>query len=297
MKVVAIVIAALVAIFYVLAIRDRNVVVPQGTSENASAIVLREEVRSFAKGLIKDFMVIGHRGNSSEAPENTLAAINEAFGVGAGMVEVDIHLSRDGVPVVVHDESVDRTTNGKGLVAQLTLAELKTLDAGFWKSPKYAGEKIPTLGEVLLAAKGKGLILLDLKVDNMAAAIARVFDSLGLPQNLVMVATQTAAQCEDFRTHLPGSLILYNFEAPDTWETDFFKKELARGIDGIELGANWSPQFVSEAHQHGMPVFAYTINDDSTLRQLIGMGINGIETDIPRVMRQAANEALSHRAK
>ncbi|MBZ0251997.1 MAG: hypothetical protein K8I02_01540, partial [Candidatus Methylomirabilis sp.] len=90
---------------------------------------------------------IAHRGASGECPENTLAAFGRALEIGVDMVEFDVHLSRDGVPVVIHDDDVRRTTDGRGLVKDLTLAELRRLDAGGWKDARFAGERIPTLEE------------------------------------------------------------------------------------------------------------------------------------------------------
>src|SRR5215204_6586712 len=90
-------------------------------------------------------LVVAHRGASAEAPENTLAAFRLALEQGAPAVECDVHLSADGSPVVIHDETVDRTTNGKGAVAALTRAALRGLDAGSWHGPGFAWEPIPTL--------------------------------------------------------------------------------------------------------------------------------------------------------
>jgi len=248
-----------------------------------------------SKKLLKNFVIIGHRGNSSVAPENTLEAIHQAFAAGAGMVEVDLQLSREGVPIIIHDLTVDRTTNGKGYVSKKTLPQLKSLDAGSWKDPKYAGERVPTLAEALQAAKGNGRLLLDLKVDGTGAAVAKVLKSLNLPDNIVAVGTQTPEQTQDYVIHVPGAEILYNFEAPSQWEQDVFKKQLARGIKGFELGANWSPEFISAAHAHGMPVYAYVINDEPTMRKLIEMGINGIETDFPERLAKVIKDICNQR--
>src|SRR4051794_34519268 len=93
--------------------------------------------------------VIGHRGAKAYAPENTLAGIRTAAQQGARWVEVDVKLTRDGVPILMHDDTVDRTTNGKGAAATLDFAELRRLDAGAWFGPAFAGERIPTLEEAL----------------------------------------------------------------------------------------------------------------------------------------------------
>jgi glycerophosphoryl diester phosphodiesterase len=98
--------------------------------------------------------VIAHRGFSGVAPENTLVAIRRGIEIGADMAEIDVTLSKDGYVVVIHDETLDRTTNGTGPVSDATLEELQRLDAGSWFAPEFAGEKIPTLGEVLDLVRG-----------------------------------------------------------------------------------------------------------------------------------------------
>ena len=244
----------------------------------------RPDVQHFPRQLSNTVLVIGHRGNPTQAPENTLAAINHAFAMGAGMVEADVHLSSDGVPVVIHDDTVDRTTNGKGQVSQMTVAQLKTLDAGSWKDPKYANERIPTLAEALQAAQGKGLLLLDLKVDEMGHPIAEVIRSLNLPNSNVAVGTWSPEQRDDIVKFLPGAHVFCTADAPKSWNPNYFTEQLARGITGFEVGANWSPEFVAAAHVHGLPVYAYTINDGPIMRKLIEMGVDGIETDDPAVL-------------
>ena len=101
------------------------------------------------------FMVIAHRGASSYAPENTLAAFDLALQMGVRQIELDVHLTSDGHIVVIHDDTVDRTTNGSGPVASQMLAELQELDAGAWFGASFAGERIPTLDEVLARYKGR----------------------------------------------------------------------------------------------------------------------------------------------
>ena len=95
------------------------------------------------------FTIIAHRGASAYAPENTLAAFDKALDLGAAHVEFDLHFSADGQVVVIHDDTVDRTTNGSGAVAALTLAQLKSLDAGSWFAAQFSEERIPTLVELL----------------------------------------------------------------------------------------------------------------------------------------------------
>src|SRR5579859_2813159 len=100
--------------------------------------------------------VIGHRGAMGRCPENTMASFERGLELGADWVELDVHLTRDGALAVIHDESVDRTTNGHGLVKDHSLAELKRLDAGAWFGPAFAGARVPILDEVLDFARARG---------------------------------------------------------------------------------------------------------------------------------------------
>ena len=120
--------------------------------------------------------VIAHRGGRSTTPENTLAAFRNAINLGADYVEIDVRTTKDGHLVIMHDRTVDRTTNGKGNVKDLTLAEIRSLDAGFKFSPSFSGEKIPTFEETLQLCKGKINIYLDDKdarVEQMLAALRK----------------------------------------------------------------------------------------------------------------------------
>src|SRR5215207_11286279 len=103
--------------------------------------------------------VVGHRGAMGHCPENTLASFARGLELGADWIEMDVHLSRDGAVVVIHDETLDRTTNGHGLVRDCNLAELTALDAGVWFSPAYAGERIPTLDELLAFARDRQTVV------------------------------------------------------------------------------------------------------------------------------------------
>nr|MCU0514644.1 glycerophosphodiester phosphodiesterase [Anaerolineae bacterium] len=108
-------------------------------------------------------LVFGHRGAKAYAPMNTLPAFELAATQGAHGIELDVHRSRDGYPVIVHDFTVDHTTDGRGLVTALTLAELKALDAGSWFSPAFAGTRIPTLDEVFAAVGQRLYINVEIK--------------------------------------------------------------------------------------------------------------------------------------
>lgn len=234
-------------------------------------------------------VVIAHRGHSVAAPENTLAAIDAAFDAGSDVVEIDVRMSRDGVPVVIHDETVDRTTNGTGPVADQTLAELQRLDAGSWKGRQFAGERIPTLEEALRAAKNRGRVLLDVPIANAGPAIARVLRSVKMSPPQVILATWDASQRAAFSRQLPDAVMSLAEGAPRHWDANYFVEQKRRGVSFFEI-ANWSPSFIAAAHTHAMPVWVYTVNDEDTMRTLIESAVDGIETDDPDLAIRVARE-------
>ncbi len=126
-----------------------------------------KNVKTFRKPTMKDLkekpMVVAHRGFSGKAPENTIAAFNLAIEAGVSMIELDVQLSKDDHVVVIHDFTIDRTTNGAGRVGDMTLRELKMLDAGSWFDEKYKGERIPTLQEAIELIIPEALINIELK--------------------------------------------------------------------------------------------------------------------------------------
>ncbi|MDN7245150.1 glycerophosphodiester phosphodiesterase family protein [Planococcus shenhongbingii] len=131
--------------------------------------------------------LIAHRGWSGKAPENTLSAIQLALEEPKiDSIEIDVHLTKDGVPVVIHDHKVDRTTNGSGYVKDMTAAEIRALDAGSWFGPEFAGEKVPTLEEVLELTSGGKKLLIELK--QTAGVYA------GLEEKVIVLIQQYGAQ-------------------------------------------------------------------------------------------------------
>jgi glycerophosphoryl diester phosphodiesterase len=280
-------VAASIAVLAVMLYAGLNLLAPEprGASPAPAA-------PPFAKQLAKKVLVIGHRGDPTNAPEDTVASINAAFALGAGMVEIDVQFSLDGVVVVIHDETLERTTDGTGRVAETTLADLKRLDAGSSTDRKYEGERIPTLEEALRAAAGRGPLLLDLKADGLGRAVGEALRRLDLPGSSVAIGAWTPEQVQDFVTHVPGAQILMATGQPlPEPDDEFFRRERARGITGFEVFYEVLDEaFIAAAHRHDMPVYAFTINDEPTLRRLIAMGVDGIETDDPGLLVRLVTE-------
>ncbi|MGH7898979.1 MAG: glycerophosphodiester phosphodiesterase family protein, partial [Candidatus Binatia bacterium] len=230
---------------------------------------------------LRPVQVIAHRGNAAGAPENTLAAIDEAFDLGAHIVEVDVHSSRDGIPVVIHDYTVDRTTDGSGRVAHLTLGELRTLDAGAWKHPRYAGQRIPTLEEVLRRVPDDGRLLIDPKVQGLGRPVAEAVHATRTAPEKLLIGAWNGDQQSDFAKHLPGATILESGSARGRRGLLYFNQARKRGVTAFEMSKDLPAEFIVDAHAHGMPVYAFTINDRPTMRRFLDLGIDGIETDEP----------------
>ena len=227
-------------------------------------------------------LIIGHKGNSGIAPENTLVAIAEAFNVGADVVEVDVHLTADGVPVLMHDSTVDRTTNGTGILSQMTLEQIKALDAGSWKGPAYAGERVPTLAEAIQQVSGRGILYLDWKFPRFGAIVKRVLDDLGVPDNAIWASANTPELLADIHDNLPGTPILWWGLLPPVWNASYFQGMRDNGIVGFDMEwGTFSPQFMRDAQANGMFFSTYIVNNASTLRYAVDLGLDAIETDLP----------------
>ncbi|MDH7569578.1 MAG: glycerophosphodiester phosphodiesterase family protein, partial [Armatimonadota bacterium] len=137
-------------------------------------------------------VIVAHRGASGAAPENTLAAFRRALELGVPMLELDVHRSADGTIVVLHDATVDRTTDGSGAVAQMTLNEIRRLDAGVKKGPQFAGERIPTLAEVCALARGRAFLFVEVKAEGIADDVLRVLDEGGMTPYSIPISFSAA---------------------------------------------------------------------------------------------------------
>jgi glycerophosphoryl diester phosphodiesterase len=230
--------------------------------------------------------VVAHRGASAGAPENTLAAYRAALARGAAAAECDVRLSADGAVIVIHDPTLDRTTDGTGPVAARTLAELRALDAGRWKSPVFAGERIPELGEVLDLVHGRMTLFVDLKDGrDLEARVARV---VGARTGVVATAFDPERLVR-IRNLLPqvSTMLLVRRRPDDTPES---LVEVATAAHAALLGVERDGvdgRLIEAAHGSGLDVFAWTVNDPREARRLAALGVDGIITDRPDAIAAA----------
>ena len=230
--------------------------------------------------------VIAHRGASNEAPENTLAAFSRAVSLGADAVELDVALCKTGEPVVIHDDTVDRTTDGTGEVAELPLAALKDLDAGGWFDGAYRNERIPTIDEVFDAIGGQAFINIEIKnirrpFDRTPAVVVDSVLRHGLTEKVFFSSFNPFA-LRSVRHRIPacpaGLLIVRGMSY-----------RLAGSLSGLISGhdavhpeqSDVSVESVRAAHRRGKAVFVYTVNDPADIRRMLDAGVDGIITDDP----------------
>ena len=228
-----------------------------------------------------DFMVIAHRGYSSVAPENTLSAIKEAVKIGANYIEVDVHLSRDGEIVVIHDESIDRTTNGTGRVEDLPLDELKTYDAGGWFSPRHQGEAIPTLDEVFQAVPKGTKIIVEIKegrsrYQGIEDKIISSADVRGRRDDIILKAfnEDILHTAEQLAPDIPRLLVYVFGFGVDSFSGEFLQHH------------RWffNRRSLNRLQSADFKVIVWHVNDRDDMQRLVDWGVDGIETDHPNVL-------------
>lgn len=231
--------------------------------------------------------VIAHRGASGTCPENTLAAFARAETMGAHMVELDVQLTRDGEVVVIHDWTLDRTTDGRGAVREQTLAALRRLDAGAWFGPAFRGTHVPTLAEVLAAVAlpvnvelkpvgNDGLETRALAVVESAHALGRVVFSSFDDGALVRMRERSAS----------ASLAVLRDPGPVTEAVAFAERVGARALHLRKDGA--TADAVRVAARAGLPVRAWTVNERGEMDRLVAAGVEGVFTDFPERFLQFA---------
>ncbi len=231
-------------------------------------------------------LIIGHRGASGYAPENTMPAFELAVSQNVDGLEFDVHLSKDGIPVVIHDRTIERTTGGSGLVVEYTASQLQQFDAGSWYGEQFAGAKIPLLTEVLGFCKSIGKDLL-INIELKAGSIM-------YPN----IEETVISRVKEY--HLDDQVIISSFDHHGLQRV----KEIDPNIKtGVLYTASWikpwryrellnfnalhpawytlSPELVTNAHQAGLAVHTFTVNDTDYVPQMIMMGVDGIITDYP----------------
>lgn len=244
------------------------------------------------------FTIIAHRGASAYYPENTMAAFKAAVEMNAEMIELDVLISKDGIPVVLHDAQLKARTDGRGMVSDYTLRELKKLDAGSWFDERFSDQQIPTLNEVLEFATGKIAVNIEIKTEAVTDQLEGgvVEKSLKLVkkhdmEDYVLFSSfnyQAIKHVKKLDPEMPAAL-LYNrsqsrrklpHELVEEYNADAFNcsyRQLTR-------------KRLASLRDHDIPSFIYTIDLKHRMRRLIAAGVNGIFTNKPDLLRNVVED-------
>lgn len=238
-------------------------------------------------------IVVAHRGSSGSAPENTLAAFAAAIAEGADMIELDVRMTRDFFLVVLHDQDIKRTTNGEGKVWEYSLQELRAFDAGLWYGPKFKGERIPTLRQVMELLPANVGLNIEVKTDGEPrqrlaleeACILAVMEKK-LEQR-TLVSSFDHAYLKRFHHLFPairtGALYLPVRDTPNA------PSRLAQtlGTNTFICAKNQvTRKMVEDAHAHGIPVACYAVNTREELDRMLALHVDTVITDYPARIRE-----------
>lgn len=239
-----------------------------------------------------DFLRIGHRGAAADAPENTHASFARALELSADMIECDLQLTADGHVVIIHDWTADRTTSGKGAIAEFNADELRSFEAGSWKDPAFAGERVPTLDETLDQVLPAAMLNLELKCQGTAeegrrlaitaVAAVRQRDAMGK----VLFSSFNPEVLNELREVAPEAPIGVLWHHED-YSLAF---EIARHLGAISLHpweATITPEVVAVAHGADLAVYTWTENETERIAELALMGCDGIISDFPARLLEA----------
>ena len=243
--------------------------------------------------------IVAHRGASHAAPENTLASQRLAWAEGADAVETDIHLTRDGRIIVLHDANCRRTTGRDAEIADLTFAEARTLDAGKWKDARFAGERLPSLDEQLaLVPEGKRLLVEIKTGPEIVPELARVLAHAGAAASRVTAISFNFDALRAAHEKLPAvpTLWLVGWRAPEKHEAappaldlgTVIARARAAGFTGLDLQHTWplTAEDVRQIRAAGLQLHVWTVDDAAVARHWVDLGVDSLTTNRPAALRR-----------
>lgn len=245
--------------------------------------------------LVQRPVVAAHRGVPSLVPENTMASYRKAYELGADMIETDLHMTKDSKLVIMHDNTVDRTTNGTGYVKDLTLEQIRALDAGIKFSPEFQGEKVPTFEEYLYEFKGKDVVLLvELKASGLEKQVMQEIEQAGMIDNVV-IQSFDANHIRNIRSlnREVGTGFLYSAGVPSTIDSRLKKAQqmMQYGASmNATLNASYGslyPEFIQYMRQRGFLNMHWTFRDENPFGEALEAGVIGPITDYTQWLTDA----------
>ncbi|WP_297639496.1 glycerophosphodiester phosphodiesterase [uncultured Clostridium sp.] len=239
---------------------------------------------------MKKVLNLAHRGYSEKYPENTMLAFKKAIEIGADGIEMDVHFSKDGQLVIIHDEELDRTTTGHGYVKDYTLEELRGFDAGIKFGEEFKGLKIPTFDEFLELIKDKNLLInIEIKnsiihYENIEEAVYAKIKEFGI-ENKVIISTfdhYSAKKCKGLNGDIKVGALYWDC----IYEPYNYVEML--GVDALHPEFNSiTKEIVEESHKRKLQVNVYTVNLKEDMEKMISLGVDMIITNDPKLLKEA----------
>lgn len=241
-----------------------------------------------SKGEVRKVDNVAHRGASGYAPENTIAAFDKAVEMKADYIEIDVQRSKDGKLVIIHDTTVDRTTNGTGNVRDLTYKQLENLDAGSWRGEQFSGEKIPTFGQILDRYRGKIGILIELKSPELYPGIEESVvqelkkRNLDKPKNKKIILQSFNFESMKKTNQLLPNVPIGVLTSSKTDTTPQALKDFAEYADYFNPSYSIvTEDLVKNVHELGMKISSWTVRSHEAAEFLLQMKVDAIITDYP----------------
>ncbi|MHB8573954.1 MAG: glycerophosphodiester phosphodiesterase [Dehalococcoidia bacterium] len=233
-------------------------------------------------------LIISHAACKGHAPENTLAGIRAALALGCDAIEIDVHATAGGVAVLLHDDTVDRTTDGTGDVRAMSLADVRRLDAGAKSfEGRFSGERIPTLEEVLELTRGRALLIAEIKQANIEQLVADLVRRMDMADEAMVWSFQPAvvARMRAIAPEIPCSQ-LWSERVPDM--VKMCATALASNAQAVSPNHSFiDAPLVHRALLHGLRVFAWTADEPADIQRLIELDVDGICSNYPERVREA----------
>ena len=245
--------------------------------------------------------IVAHRGASHDAPENTMSSVLLAWEKECDLAEVDVHLTKDNEIVVIHDKDTKRTAGVKLKVKKSTLAELRRLDFGSWKDQKYAGERISTLAEVLpTIPEGKRLVVEIKCTGPIVEKLEEVLKVSQIDRQQIVVVSFDYEIVKRFKARNKDMVVMWLKKIKKGFLTGIYRpsaeyiieKALNAGLDGVDVKAVdiVNASFVRKVKEAGLQLYVYTVDDIDHAKELIRLGIDGLTTNRPGLMREVRSQ-------
>ena len=230
---------------------------------------------------------IAHRGASGIAPENTLAAFKEAIEIGVDAVELDLQGTADGQVVVIHDGSLDRTTDQSGQIKDTSLQTIKQADAGSWFDPKFAGESVPTLTEALVSIADNAIALLEIKDVSITESVVRTVQKMDMVEQSVIISFNSSAiqTVRSLEPRLPTGYIIGSKENIQPIQLCQQLGLLGSNLLNVDHSLV-TEDFIYEIRRRGITLWCWTVDDIDRMRELEELGIQGITSNRPEYFSQ-----------